>query len=210
MQAFAVEQVADEHLEKEAVRDDAYLAGMLIGKECQCATRPFLQVVEILFVRIAVRVIVVCPVHLVDDTDDVGIVAALADYLAWIPAFLEEFRIDYGDVKVLVDDSCGFPRALIRTRDYASYREARKIAADARRLPPAVFGEPAVRALADIARVQYRFAMAHEIETPRPHEQQDRDSDDDREQDGKKRPGLGEDDRERQHDLRSITDVLHL
>ncbi len=50
VEIFAVQEIGDEHLEKDAVGYDTCLAGMLIGKVCKRTSRAVSEVFEIFLV----------------------------------------------------------------------------------------------------------------------------------------------------------------
>ena len=169
VELLAVEQIRDEHLEEDAVRHDASFEGSLAREVAEASARPLFEIDEILLVAVAVLVAMVPLVDGIDDTRDLGIVAALSDDFRGISAFRKKPRIAHRYHKVRIDEFRGFLRALEGARENERDREVGEVRAGAISLASPAFGEPATLALPDALRIQPRLAMADEVEAPRAH-----------------------------------------
>ena len=123
VESLTVEEIGDEHLKKMMMRNDTSLACALAREEVQTFSRPFFQICKIFFIGIAEIVFVICEVHLVNDADDLRSISVLADGLARIFPFDQEWRIHNRHPQVLVDDLGRFFGAQIGTCNDSVDRE---------------------------------------------------------------------------------------
>lgn len=165
MEIFSVEQVGEEHLQEEVVRDDAGLARTLAREEGETFLRPFFHIYEILFIREAVLVFVIREIHLVNDAGDIGVIDMPANNLFWVSPLAKEGRKGNRDFEVLVDDMRGLLGTRIITRDDAGDRESLEIGARAFCLITTFLRKRTFASLADMFGVEDGLAVANKIES---------------------------------------------